>query len=334
MEPTVLDLFSGIGGLSLAARWAGCRTVRFCEIDPFCRQVLAKNFPGVPIDEDVTKFDAQSLRGTIDIITGGFPCQPFSVAGKREGEDDDRFLWPSLLRIIRECRPAFLLLENVPGLRTISADRILQELAEADYACRAFVVGADDVGATHRRKRVWIVGRLADTDSQPDKWGSEPPFALSASRETWSELIGSGRVMADTNGISEQEPGDASLSGREGWDARFEPGSLRQYVPGARNGVGPFPPARNDYRRWTTVASVDPTYMPAVEREVRRVADGLPGGLDGRDQRSVAKETRQGISQASRNRTAQLRALGNAVVPQVAYPFLRWIREQLESEAR
>src|SRR5690242_14537733 len=103
-----LDLFSGIGGFSLAAGWAGFTTVQFCEIDPFCQKVLAKNFPGVPIHDDIRTLAGESL-GPIDLITGGFPCQPFSVAGKRRGADDDRHLWPEMARLVGECRPRWVL---------------------------------------------------------------------------------------------------------------------------------------------------------------------------------------------------------------------------------
>lgn len=153
-----LDLFSGIGGFALAARWAGCETIAFCEIEPFAQAVLRKNFPGVPIHDDVTKFDGRPFRGRVDILTGGFPCQDISVAGKGAGIEGERSgLWREMLRIITECRPAIVVAENVPALRNRGADQVLSDLEAAGYTGGAFVVGADDIGATHRRKRVWIV---------------------------------------------------------------------------------------------------------------------------------------------------------------------------------
>ena len=149
-----LDLFSGIGGFSLASRNVGFTTIQFCEIEPFPQAVLRKNFPGVPIHADITTFDGQPFRGRVDILSAGFPCQPFSVAGKQAGAADSRFLWPELIRVITECRPRWCILENVPGLRTIAADRVLQELEEAGYTAGAFVVGADEIGRASCRERV------------------------------------------------------------------------------------------------------------------------------------------------------------------------------------
>jgi DNA (cytosine-5)-methyltransferase 1 len=108
-----LDLFSGIGGFALAARWMGWETVQFVEIDEFCQKVLKKNFPNVPIFGDITQFDGTKYKGTIDILTGGFPCQTFSIAGKGEA---DLTLWKEMFRIIGEVEPPFVLAENVPGI--------------------------------------------------------------------------------------------------------------------------------------------------------------------------------------------------------------------------
>lgn len=153
---THLDTFSGIGGFALAARWTGrIETVQFVEIDPFCRRVLAKNFPGVPIERDVRTFTGY---GRIDLLTGGFPCQPWSAAGKRWGVDDHRDLWPELARIVRVLRPRWTLFENVPGIIGMDGglDRVLADLGESGYATGTVVIPAAAVGAYHRRDRVWI----------------------------------------------------------------------------------------------------------------------------------------------------------------------------------
>ena len=172
----VLSLFSGIGALDLGLEWAGMRTVAFCERDHACRHWLAQHWPGVPIHEDVTTLSGEPFRGRVDIIAGGFPCQPFSVAGKQKGKEDERHLWPHFARLIREIRPRWVLAENVPGLRTIAADLVLEDLEEQGYTCWPLVVGADDVYAPHRRKRVWIVGRLglADADRSRERDADEP----------------------------------------------------------------------------------------------------------------------------------------------------------------
>jgi DNA (cytosine-5)-methyltransferase 1 len=115
----VLDLFSGIGGFSLGLeRTNGFKTIAFCEIDPFCRKVLAKHWPGIPIFDDITKLNRGDLDGIgeVDVICGGFPCQPVSCAGKRKGDRDERWLWPEFYRVVCLVKPRWVLVENVPGL--------------------------------------------------------------------------------------------------------------------------------------------------------------------------------------------------------------------------
>ena len=123
-----LDLFSGIGGFALAAGWAGFETAMFCEIDPFARKVLAKHWPEVPIHDDIHTLTADVVGQPIDLITGGFPCQPFSVAGKRRGQEDDRHLWPQMARVIDDCRPRWVLGENTPGIISLALDDCLADL--------------------------------------------------------------------------------------------------------------------------------------------------------------------------------------------------------------
>ncbi|MCB1902500.1 MAG: DNA cytosine methyltransferase [Rhodocyclaceae bacterium] len=160
-----LDLFSGIGGFALAARWAGIETVAFCEIEEFPRKVLAKNFPGVPIHHDIHDLDGSEYAG-IDLITGGYPCQPFSLAGKRRGTEDDRHLWPEMRRVIAHARPAWVVCENVYGHITMGLDEMLHDLEGEGYAARPFVVPAAAVGADHRRDRVWVVANASSGGEQ------------------------------------------------------------------------------------------------------------------------------------------------------------------------
>ena len=155
--PTHIDLFSGIGGFALAARWAGVETVAFCEIEPYAQRVLRKNFPGVPIIEDVRDFPADEFQRPW-LITGGYPCQPFSQAGKRRGEEDDRHLWPAMFEIIRSCRPDWVLAENVAGHVSMGLDEVLSDLESEDYTVQPLIIPACAVDAPHRRDRVWIVG--------------------------------------------------------------------------------------------------------------------------------------------------------------------------------
>lgn len=152
-----LDLFSGIGGFALAAQMVGgIETVAFCEIDPWARRVLNKNFPSVPIHDDVKTLNPKNY-GTIDLITGGYPCQPFSLSGKRKGADDDRHLWPEVRRTIAAARPRWVLCENVTGHITMGLDEVLDDLASLGYSAEAIVLPACSVGNWHRRDRVWII---------------------------------------------------------------------------------------------------------------------------------------------------------------------------------
>lgn len=145
---------------------AGMRTIAFCDNEPFCRDWLDQQWPGVPCFDDVRSLHAGLIRERVDVLAGGFPCQDVSVAGKGAGIDGERSgLWAEMFRLVRELRPRWVLVENVPALRTRGADRVLGELESEGYTCWPFVVGADDVGAPHRRKRVWIVAhRTRDVD--------------------------------------------------------------------------------------------------------------------------------------------------------------------------
>lgn len=156
-----LDLFSGIGGFALAARWVGgIETVAFCEINPYAQKVLEKNFRGIPIHDDIRTLDPKRY-GTIDIITGGFPCQPYSVAGKQLGRADERDLWSEMLRIIREAKPRWVLGENSPNILNMEFDKIKTDLEAEGYEVgEPLVIPACAVGADHRRGRAWICAHL------------------------------------------------------------------------------------------------------------------------------------------------------------------------------
>jgi DNA (cytosine-5)-methyltransferase 1 len=168
----ILDLFSGIGGFSLAAEWVWgdeLEIVGFCENEPYPQKVLKKNFPGVPIYKDIKELDGEAFKD-IDLITGGFPCQDISVAGKGAGIEGARSgLWSEMHRLISHIRPRYVIIENVPMLTVRGGTRVISDLAEAGYDAEWQIVGADDVGAWHRRKRIWIVAYLPDTKSKQNR---------------------------------------------------------------------------------------------------------------------------------------------------------------------
>lgn len=166
-----LDLFSGIGGFALAADWvwgAEHEIVSFCEIESFCQKVLKKHWPDVPIHDDIKTLKGDKY-GTIDLITGGFPCQSFSVAGKRRGKNDDRYLWPEMFRIIQEARPRWVIGENVTGIINMALDEVLSDLESEGYEAQTFIIPACSQNAPHRRDRVWIVANSKLPGSQ-ERW--------------------------------------------------------------------------------------------------------------------------------------------------------------------
>ena len=157
----VLDLFSGIGGFALGLDSTGFfETVKFVEKDKYCQKVLRKNFPNIPIEEDIKNVEGKEYSA--DVVVGGFPCQPFSVAGKQKGTNDDRYLWPEMLRLIRQIKPEFVIGENVQGIINLQNGMVLRqvqdELESEGFEVQCFLISASGIGAWHQRYRVWIVG--------------------------------------------------------------------------------------------------------------------------------------------------------------------------------
>jgi DNA (cytosine-5)-methyltransferase 1 len=173
MQLKVLDLFSGLGGFSLGLERTGYfKTIAFCEIDKYCSLILDKHWKGIKIYNDVRKinkeqFDTDGIEYP-DIITGGFPCQPFSVAGKQKGTGDDRHLWPEMFRIIKTFKPKFVIGENVKGLINIQDgvvfETVCTDLESEGYEVQAFNIPAAGVGAPHRRERIWILATLGNSE--------------------------------------------------------------------------------------------------------------------------------------------------------------------------
>jgi DNA (cytosine-5)-methyltransferase 1 len=151
------SLFSGIGGFDLAAQWMGWNNIFQVEKDDWCRKVLAKNFPKTERFSDIKDFIGYEYTNRIDVISGGFPCQPFSVAGQRKGKDDDRYLWEEMLRVIATIKPKYVVGENVTGIIGLALDTVLSDLEAQNYTTETFIIPACSKNAWHRRDRVWIV---------------------------------------------------------------------------------------------------------------------------------------------------------------------------------
>ena len=265
-----LDLFSGIGGFALAARWAGIETIAFCEKDPFCRRVLHKHWPG-----GLKYMDIRDVAHPdhADIMTAGFPCQPFSIAGKKRGKDDDRYLWPEVIRLIRISRPKWFIGENVPGIIPM-LDPILEDLERENYTWRAYLIPASATGAPHKRERLWIIAH-ADTEQRHEMAACS--ITLTERSERSNVAAKSGDVISDTNSITSKQTNSRTFAEQKEWDSWM--GYPRQF-------------------------GEDKTLFNWEEDEppIPGVDDGLPFGLD-------------------RNK-----ALGNAIVPQIAYVFMKMIR--------
>ena len=157
-----LDLFSGIGGFSLGLEATGAfETVAFCDYDQYCQKVLRKHWPWVTIYDDVKELNSERLSANghteVDIITGGYPCQPFSIAGRQKGEQDPRHVWPEMFRLVKELRPTWVIGENVSGHIKLGLDTVLENLESEGYATRAFSISASSIGSNHQRERVWII---------------------------------------------------------------------------------------------------------------------------------------------------------------------------------
>ena len=206
-----LDLCSGIGGFALGLQNTGYfKTSAFCEIDSYCQKVLNKNFPDIPIYSDIRKFSPTKENINPFIITSGFPCQPFSVAGRQKGKDDDRNLWKETFRIIKESKPTWFIGENVSGIVRMYLDTILEDLESANYSTRCFIISAQSIGAKHERERIWIVANSrwisrGDKHQRDQKMPrQEPTFAETEWTRNTSEIDRSdsrAKTLSDSNNI-------------------------------------------------------------------------------------------------------------------------------------
>jgi len=193
------SLFSGIGGLDLGLEWAGMEIAWQVEIDPFCRLILEKHWPNVPKYGDIRQVRGDELE-PVDLIAGGFPCQPVSVAGKKKGTADERWLWPEFARIVRVVRPRYVLVENVPGLLVWGMGEVLGDLAEMGYDAEWFVFPARAVGAAHLRERIFIFAHPPGTGLEGCRLSEIIP-ATPIERITRDTLLSESAVVRKRNGV-------------------------------------------------------------------------------------------------------------------------------------
>ena len=307
-ERTHLDLFSGIGGFALAAKWNGFRTVGFCDNEPYAQAVLKKHWPEVPIHDDIRKVRGELYAG-VTLLTGGFPCQPFSLAGKQRGKADDRYLWPEMLRVIREAGPTWIVGENVAGIVNMALDQVHADLETEGYEVESIIIPACGVDAPHRRDRVWIVahstggkrGGLQDKSrTQGAQGGDQLP------RDT-SGLSGKlcPQNMADSHSKRQlqQERHLKEVGARIGNGSKNVADSKSVGIQGQRpSGIEkPQPHGCSAIPMRESKGSKQARWLP--EPNVDRVVDGLP------------------------YRVGRIRGLGNAIVPQVAAEIIRCIVE-------
>ena len=349
---THLSLFSGIGGLDLAAEWAGIETIGQCEWAEYPTKVLERHWPDVPRWKDIRTLTGESFyertgRRTVDIISGGFPCQPFSVAGKQRGKEDDRYLWPEMVRVIKELRPTWVVGENVAGIVRMALPDILSELEVCGYRTRTFLIPACAVGARHRRYRVAIVA-YTDTERELQPTGNQ--------QDVRNGIGVSSEIVADTKSepsrrlpVREKQKKSRFSSGSENVQHADSAGREKQYTAvqpdkerfagwGCNEGDVCNAPGKRLSDRASESVGGQRTQEQKPERSMWRPAESILGGvvnglsswMDGDldfiinhywDKEPDIPRIAAGIE----HRVDRLKCLGNAVVPQQFYPIFKAI---------
>lgn len=288
------SLFSGIGGFDIAAEWAGWTNAFNCEIDLFCRQVLKYHFPNAVQYEDIKTTNFTILGGgEVDVLTGGFPCQPFSLAGKRKGTADDRYLWPEMLRAIREIRPRWIVGENVLGIVNWDAgmvfEQVQSDLEAEGYEVQAFILPACAVDAPHRRDRTWFVAHAIEN---AERYGCKVRESYQKGAEVW-QFRDAGAGSTERIHIQKRAVTDCKSAGLPSCSTR----SRQEQFGGSGE--------RDKFSRdWSNF----PTQSPVRSRD-----DGFPIPMDG--------------ITFPKWRTESIKAYGNAIVPQVAYRIFEAINK-------
>ena len=290
-EHKLLDLFSGIGGFSYAAEQFGIKTIGFVEKDEFCQKVLKKHWKNVPIESDIRNVKGDNY-GTATIVSGGFPCQPFSVAGKRKGQDDDRYLWDETIRVVAECKPRWFIGENVDGLVNIQEGMVLRQvqddLEKEGFQVQCLVIPASGVGAWHQRKRIWIIGHNVSDSNSGELLGCISTSRLCGEKlkgldsneekdrnEVWGETERCGEQVADRGNVSDSD------------NSRFK----QQWQP------------KSDEKK-------NKTLKRCSWWQTQSELCGVPNGVS---------------YELHSDRTNRIKALGNSIVPQIAEQLFKSI---------
>jgi DNA (cytosine-5)-methyltransferase 1 len=308
-----IGLFEGIGGFSLAARWMGWETIAWCEWNEFGQKVLKHHFPKAASHGDITKTDFTIYRGQCDIVTGGFPCQPYSSAGKRLGKEDDRHLWPEMCRAIREIQPSWVVGENVRGLTNWNGgmvfDEVQADLEAEGYEVLPFLLPACAVNAPHRRDRIWFVAYSKSFDNRRKRGNME-------------EQDGKAGIRKQKNAVYE-----FAHNGSEG-DAP-NPNSAPTEHKVSTGGNLPTSSLQQD------APNPDSNGQPSKEHgqtESRRIAEtSIPSDWSNFPTQSPICTGDDGLSTRLDNitfpkwRNESIKAAGNAIVPQVAYQIFQTI---------
>jgi DNA (cytosine-5)-methyltransferase 1 len=319
------SLFSGIGGFDLAAEWAGWDNIFHCEWNPFGQKVLKHYWPKAITYEDITKTDFTVHRGQIDILTGGFPCQPYSQAGKRLGKEDDRHLWPEMLRAIREIQPRYIVGENVSGLVNWNGGMVFNEVQaemEAEgYEVTPFILPACAVNAPHRRDRVWFVSRLI-TDSGSAGCNRNKEFKKRCNSKRDGISLNEPDTLYDGGLRNESEEKRTRESNQSpgslcGISHPNDSNSINKGLQGGKLNGTPDQEGKNrgkqSSRSTTELHQINDWEQFPTQSPVCNGDDGLSTRLDG--------------ITFSKWRNESIKAGGNAIVPQVAFQIFQAINK-------
>lgn len=316
------SLFSGIGGFDLAAEWMGWQNVFHCEWNEFGQKVLKHHFPKADSYSDICNTDFRKYEGSIEIISGGFPCQPFSQAGKRKGTDDERYLWHEMLRAIQEIKPIYVIAENVYGITNIDGGMVFEQVCldlEAEgYEVQPYIIPACAKNAPHRRDRCWFIGAKNATDSESGRTGELRDESKEERPRDSNELPGEQHRLSS-------EDGNATDSDSIGCERRSEEGRFKEaerYISLSHTRNKGFSPDSDGWQREEQRESSgmgrkrkqnernDFGQFPS-EYPICSGNDGLPNRLD----RITFPKWRN----------ESIKAYGNAIVPQVAYEIFKAI---------